>query len=596
MDSTASAGSPVSPVDPIDAELFRNRFSNLAREMGEVLSRTALSVNVKERLDFSCALLDARGRLVVNAPHIPVHLGALGLCTRTVAAAVTMNPGDTVVTNHPQYGGSHLPDVTLITPVFHGPPESQELLGYVANRAHHAEIGGCRPGSMPPFAENLADEGVVISPIKLLAGGVPAWEVLERTLTSGPWPSRAPDLNLADLRAGLAANERGVRALLELADTHGKTLVTEHMQALQQHAASRARAALGELPSGVYRARDSFDDGTPIEVAIHVTHPEKGEGRAVIDFAGTGPTHPKSLNAPRAVTQSAVLYVLRLMVKEALPLNEGLLEPVEIKVPPATCLSPTFDDDPTQCPAVVGGNVEVSQRVVEVMLRALGLAAASQGTMNNTLFGNQSFGYYETIGGGSGATSEGSGGSAFHVHMTNTRITDPEVLEHRYPVRLERFAIRQNSGGVGQHRGGNGLTRHIRFLEPVEVSILSQQRGQGPKGIEGGGPGAPGRQELRRASGGKEPLEALAAVEANANDVLVIETPGGGGWGETSQSVGARSDAHPGRQHINTDQSRAPSDPRSTGTGAGRSPWPSTCALDRLRLAPLGGTRGENAF
>ncbi len=510
-------------VDPIQRELFTNRFGALAREMGELLRRTALSVNVKERLDFSCALLDPTGNLVVNAPHIPVHLGALGLCVRQVVAALPLQAGDVVVTNHPAFGGSHLPDVTLISPVF---ASSGERLGYVASRAHHAEIGGTRPGSMPPGARCLAEEGVVIPPTLLVRGGEPSWPVIEALLREAPYPSRAVAENLADLAAQLAANHQGERALVALAEQHGRDLVLAAMRSLAAVAGERMAAALAKLPAGERRAVELLDDGTPIAVRIEI------EGsRATIDFAGTGGVHPGNLNAPPAVTRSAVLYVLRLLLGEPLPLNEGLLAPIDLRVPPGL-LNPPFATEPALAPAVVGGNVETSQRVVDTLLKALALAAGSQGTMNNVLFGNASFGYYETVAGGCGAGPGFAGESAVHSHMTNTRITDPEVLELRYPVRLRRFAVRHGSGGRGHFPGGDGVVREIEFLAPCDLSILSQHRQSGGYGLAGGEAGQPGRQRVLRADGTVEELRAIDGRSVGPGDRLLLETPGGGGWGE----------------------------------------------------------------
>ena len=512
----------------IELELFTNRFAGIAREMGERLQRTALSTNVKERLDFSCALLDPTGALVVNAPHIPVHLGALGLCVRKVAAALPLEAGDVVVTNHPAYGGSHLPDVTVIAPVYEE-DEGGALLGYVANRAHHAEIGGSRPGSMPPGARSLAEEGVVIPPTYLARGGVMDWKGVHALLIGGPYPSRSPDENMADLAAAVASCHHGAVGLRRLAAEHGVDKVAHLMATLKEKAAKSMAAALARQGEGRYHAVERLDDGSPIAVTLRIaTQPE---GRAVVDFTGSGEVHPGNLNAPPAVVRSAVLYVLRLLLAEDLPLNEGLLEPVEIRLP-AGMLNPPFPEDPAACPAVVGGNVETSQRLVDTLLKALGLMAGSQGTMNNLLFGNDRFGYYETICGGTGAGPGFDGTGAVHSHMTNTRITDPEVLEHRYPVRLERFAVRRSSGGAGLHRGGDGAVREITFLEPVELSLLSQHRSQGPFGLKGGAAGAPGRQRLVRVDGTVEELPGIAGRSLAAGDRLVLETPGGGGWGE----------------------------------------------------------------
>jgi 5-oxoprolinase (ATP-hydrolysing) len=513
--------------DAVTLGLFTNRFAAIAREMGEMLQRTALSTNVKERLDFSCALLDPAGRLVVNAPHIPVHLGALGLCVRTVREVLPMGPGDAVVTNHPAFGGSHLPDVTVITPVFE-PPRGlapRQLLGYVASRAHHAEIGGTRPGSMPPAATTLAEEGVVLEPFHLVHAGEPDWDEARERLSAPPWPSRSVEENLADLAAALAANHRGAAALAGLVAEHGRETVAAQMQALALLAGERVGAALSCLPDGERRALQRLDDGAAIAVRVAITG-----GRAVIDFEGTAGVHPGNLNAPPAVARSAVLYVLRLLLDTPLPLNEGLLDPVELRLP-AGMLNPPFDDDPRRCPAVVGGNVETSQRIVDTLIEAFGLAAGSQGTMNNVLFGNDRFGYYETVCGGTGAGPGWHGADAVHSHMTNTRITDPELLEHRYPVRLERFAIRRGSGGAGRFHGGDGAVREITFLEPVSLSILSQHRTAGPIGMAGGAAGAPGRQRLVRADGSEEELAPIDGREVEAGDRLILETPGGGGWG-----------------------------------------------------------------
>jgi len=502
-------------------ELFASRFTAIAREMGELLQRTAVSTNIKERLDFSCAVLDSGGRLVVNAPHIPVHLGSLGMCVRAVAAALPLGAGDVAVTNHPGFGGSHLPDVTVVSPVY----AADGLLGYVAARAHHAEIGGARPGSMPPGATRLLEEGVVIPPTLLVRRGRARWAAMRRLLASGPYPSRAVEENLADLAAAAAGNRYGAAALARLASEHGAPVVRRAMAAVEAVAEAAMVRALRRLGDGTYRAEERLDDGTPLAVVLRLR-----DGRAVLDFTGSGPVHPGNLNATRAIVASTVLYVLRLLVDEPLPLNEGLLAPVELVIPDGL-LAPPFDLDPALAPAVVGGNVETSQRLVDLLLRALGVAACSQGTMNNLLFGSGGFGYYETICGGAGATAEGRGADAIHTHMTNTRITDPEVLEHRYPVRVRRFAIRRGSGGRGRHRGGDGVVREIEFLAPAELSLLSQHRTVAPYGAAGGGPGAPGCQRVVRADGRVEELAPVDGRSVGPGDRIVVETPGGGGWG-----------------------------------------------------------------
>ncbi|MEX2217823.1 MAG: hydantoinase B/oxoprolinase family protein [Phycisphaerales bacterium] len=514
---------------PVRVEIATGRLASIARDMGEMLRRTALSTNVKERLDFSCALLDAEGKLVVNAPHVPVHLGSLGVCVRSLRAAIEMRPGDVVVTNHPRYGGSHLPDITVVTPVF----AEGAMVGYAASRAHHAEIGGIRPGSMPVGAKSLAEEGVVIPPMHLVRAGEGKWDEVERVLRGGPWPSRSPEENLADLRAQVAANRYGAGALARFVESAGREAVEGAMEALARRADAGVGAALARLASGgrrVLEAVETLDDGSPIRVRIEV----QPDGSATVDFAGSVGVHPGNLNATGAIVRSAVIYVLRLLVvDDAVPLNEGLLRSVEVRTP-AGMLSPAFEDDPSRCPAVAAGNVETSQRLVDTLLKALGVAACSQGTMNNVVFGNERFGYYETVCGGAGAGPGFEGASAVHTHMTNTRITDPEVLERRYPVRLERFGVRRGSGGAGEWRGGDGVVREIEFLGMCSLSVLSQHRGgraEGPYGLAGGRAGLPGAQRIVRADGRVERLGAIDSAEVGPGDRLVLETPGGGGFG-----------------------------------------------------------------
>ena len=513
-------------------ELFTHRFAAIARQMGERLQRTAVSTNVKERLDFSCGLLDPAGELVVNAPHIPVHLGALGLCVRRLRETIAMEPGDVIVTNHPAFGGSHLPDVTVVTPVFSAVEGDGDLLGYVASRAHHAEIGGIRPGSMPPGARRLSEEGVVIAPTHLVRRGEPRWDAARRLLLAAPFPTRAVEENLADLRAAVAANHRGAEALRSLAAEHGRETVLRYMAALKARAEERLRAALARLPARSYTALERLDDGAPIAVRIDVGDVANigADPIVTVDFAGTAGVHPGNLNAPPAVVRSAILYVLRLLIAEPLPLNEGILRAVDVRIPPGM-LNPPFPDDPAEAPAVVGGNVETSQRVVDTLVKALGLLACGQGTMNNLLFGNDRFGFYETVCGGSGAGPGFHGTSGVHVHMTNTRITDPEVLEHRYPVRLERFALRPGSGGAGRWHGGDGTVRELTFLAPMSLSLLTQHRVEAPYGMAGGSPGERGRQRLVRSTGEVEELASLDGREVGPGDRLILETPGGGGWG-----------------------------------------------------------------
>ncbi|MFM9997006.1 MAG: hydantoinase B/oxoprolinase family protein [Phycisphaerales bacterium] len=517
---------PIGGAPSIREELATARLASIAGDMGEMLRRTALSVNIKERLDFSCALLDARGQLIVNAPHIPVHLGAIGVCVRALAARVAMRPGDVLAVNHPAFGGSHLPDVTVVTPIF---DDAGGLLAYAANRAHHAEIGGIRPGSMPFDARSLAEEGVVIPPMHLVREGDGRWDGVRALLGSGPFPSRAVGDNLADLAAQVAANRRGAAAVGAFGREHGGAALRDAMDAVTARAARRMREAiarLGGVASAPRTAEDALDDGTPIRVRIELDD----DSIVRVDFTGTGGVHPGCLNATPAIVRSAVMYVLRLLIDEPVPLNEGLLDGVEIIVPHGL-LNPGFPEDPTRCPPVAAGNTETSQRLVDVLLRAFGACAGSQGTMNNVAFGNARFGYYETVCGGAGAGPGFDGAHAVHTHMTNTRITDPEVLERRYPVRLDRFAVRRGSGGAGRHRGGDGVEREITFLEPGSLSILSQHRGAGPRGLAGGAYGLPGRQHVVRADGMVLELGAIGGCEVGPGDRFVLHTPGGGGFG-----------------------------------------------------------------
>ncbi len=520
----------------IQTELFAHRFMAVAEEMGTQLQRTAFSVNVKERLDFSCAVLDAGGRLVANAPHIPVHLGSLGVCTRLVTSVLLLGPGDVAITNHPGFGGSHLPDVTLIQGVF---ADDGSRIGYVVNRAHHAEIGGKVPGSMPPDATNLTEEGVVLEPMYVVRNGQFLWEPspgspgISALFVNAPYPTRALAENRADIEAAIASLRTGQTALCELARQHGPDTVRRYMNQLAQTATDALRRVLKPLDSQTFEAEECLDDGHRICVKIAV----KNE-RVTFDFRGTSGVHPRNLNANVSILNSAVLYVLRLWVDEDIPLNEGLMESVSLILPESrsaaqSFLNPVFSDNPETCPAVVGGNTEVSQRLVDTLLKALNLSACSQGTMNNFLFGNEYFGYYETIGGGGGATEGQAGRSGVHQHMTNTKLTDPEELERRYPVRLREFSLRPNSGGAGQWRGGDGLIRDIEFLEPVQVTLLSQHRVQAPYGINGGQPGAVGRQFLILANGAQEPLPGIFTRAVRPGERIRIETPGGGGVGES---------------------------------------------------------------
>jgi len=511
--------------DPVMLEIFNNQFAGIAGQMGIMLRNTSSSVNIKERLDFSCAIFTPAGDLVVNAPHIPVHLGAMSETVRAVVAEnPRIGPRDVFVTNDPYRGGAHLPDVTVVTPVHD--PAGGRLLFFTASRAHHAEIGGIVPGSMPPFSKNLAEEGLLIDNFKLVDRGRSRLDELRRVLSAGPYPSRAVDDNLADVTAQVAANHQGARDLGRLVERYTLPVVEAYMRHIQDAAERKMRRALSRLPDGVHRFADSMDDGSPVAVAVTID----GD-RAAFDFTGTGPVVPGNLNANRAIVTAAVMYCLRCLIEEDIPLNQGVLAPVRI-VLPECLLNPPRGPTPEACAAVVGGNVETSQRVVDVILGALGLAAASQGTMNNLMFGSPTFGYYETICGGAGATPGHHGAHAVHTHMTNTRLTDPEVLERRYPVRVREFSIRRGSGGKGKHHGGDGVVRRIEFLAPLDVSILSQRRGPYPPfGLSGGEPGTLGKNTLHRADGTTAPLPGLAQFRAQPGDVLTIETPGGGGFG-----------------------------------------------------------------
>ena len=519
----------------IDLELFTNRFTATAENMGTLLQRTALSVNVKERLDFSCAVLDCEGELIANAPHIPVHLGSLGVCVRAVLKKIKIEKGDTIITNHPAYGGSHLPDITLITGVF---TVGGDLIGYVCNRCHHAEIGGTRPASMPPNATQLIEEGVIIPPQYLVKKDVINWESIINVLTKSVYPTRALDENLADLKAALAANLHGVEALNYLTAKHGLEKVQYYMKKLKSVSTEKLKNALqSKFKEGIYEAEERMDDATLLKVKITYLHDQ-----LTFDFAGTSPVHKGNLNANRAIVNSVVIYILRLIMNENVPLNEGIMHNVRLILPENSILNPYFEEktylregqiveEITAYPAVVGGNVETSQRLTDTILKALNVLSCGQGTMNNVLFGNETFGYYETICGGSGASEGFEGADAVHTHMTNTRITDPEIMEFRYPVRLDYFKIRKNSGGRGQYRGGNGIERKLTFLKPVSLSILSQHRRVAPFGLRGGASGKKGLQYIVFKDGSKQKLKGIDGIDLKEGDSLVIKTPGGGGFG-----------------------------------------------------------------
>ncbi|MCC5806586.1 MAG: hydantoinase B/oxoprolinase family protein [Opitutales bacterium] len=520
-DTSAAAGA--TERDAVSRELFANRFRSVVEEMGDQLRRTAVSVNIRERLDFSCALLDAEGRLVVNAPHIPVHLGAMGTCARALRERLGKpEAGDLWVTNHPGFGGSHLPDITAVAPVF---DREGRCFAYLATRAHHAEVGGRRPGSMPPEARSLAEEGVLIAPRRLSRAGRLDLDGVEALLRGGAYPSRNPAENLLDLQAQVAALRLGGERLRALEETVGADALHGWFKELRRLARDGMERWLETLDGRGGEAEERLDDGTPI-----VLRWRSAGGRLELDFTRSGGRHPGNLNATEGIVASAVLYVLRCLSGGDYPLNEGLMERVAIRAE-GTFLTPVFEGEAESMPAVVGGNVETSQRLVDTLLKAFGETACSQGTMNNLLFGDGRFGYYETVGGGCGAGPGFAGASGVQVHMTNTAITDPEVIELRYPVRLRRFALRRGSGGAGRHRGGDGLVREIEYLAPVEVSLVTQHRVEAPYGRDGGDPGARGRQVRISAEGETTELDGVAAFHAAPGDRLCLETPGGGGWG-----------------------------------------------------------------
>ncbi|MEX2092557.1 MAG: hydantoinase B/oxoprolinase family protein, partial [Pirellulales bacterium] len=519
--------------DPVFLEVFNNLLANIAAQMGVTLRNTASSVNVKERLDFSCAIFTADGRLVANAPHVPVHLGAMEETVRHIIAAnPSLAPGDVVATNDPYAGGSHLPDITVVTPVHNA---AGKVSFFTANRAHHAEIGGIAPGSMPPLSTNLAEEGVLIRNLRIVAGGESRLDELRSLLTGGAYPSRNVETNLADVSAQVAANRQGAIDLIALVERYTEPVVAAYMNHIQDAAEQKVRQALARLPAGAHTFTDYLEtaDGQSVPIAVRFTiHDSTSKHAATIDFTGTGPVVAGNLNANRAIVTAAVIYVLRLLVDEDIPLNHGVLRPIEI-VLPECLLNPRPGATPETTPAVAGGNVETSQRVVDVLLGALGIAGASQGTMNNLLFGDTTFGYYETIGGGSGATADGPGASAVQVHMTNTRLTDPEILERRFPVRVRGFSVRRGSGGAGRNRGGDGTVRELEFLRPLTVSLITERRGPHPPyGAAGGEPGAFGRNRLIRADGTTVELPGIIQLSVEPGEVLIIETPGGGGFGK----------------------------------------------------------------
>ncbi len=506
--------------DPVRLEVFNRLFMHIAEQMGVVLQNTAISVNIRERLDFSCALFDAEGRLVSNAPHMPVHLGSMGESVRSVIAAKgnDLKPGDAIMLNSPYNGGTHLPDITVVTPWYAGTDEPKF---YLASRAHHADIGGITPGSMPSESHHIDEEGVLIDNFWLVREGRFQLEETLALLTGAKYPSRNPPQNIADLRAQLAANQQGIRQLERAIDRYGMKTVQSYLKFVRQNAANSVRRLLDSLQDGEFEYE--LDSGEVIRARINVDYEES---EATIDFSGTSRQSETNFNAPEAVTRAAVLYVFRSLIRENIPMNEGCLEPLNIHIPTGSLLSPSYPA------AVVAGNVETSQCVTDCLYGALGALAASQGTMNNFTFGNDRVQYYETICGGAGAGPGFDGADAVHTHMTNSRMTDVEVFEQTFPVIVESFSVREGSGGAGKWRGGNGAVRRLRFLEHVEAAILSNHRRIAPFGLAGGCSAITGANRIERADGRQEELSGTATVRMEEGDIFVIETPGGGGFGE----------------------------------------------------------------
>lgn len=524
----AAAHAAGTTVDPVLLEVFNNLFMNIAEQMGLQLQNTAYSVNIKERLDFSCALFDSAGQLVANAPHMPVHLGSMGESIQAVIRAnhASMRPGDVFALNDPYHGGTHLPDVTVITPVYLHESDAQPLF-YVGSRGHHADIGGSTPGSMPPFSTRIEEEGVRIVNFKLVERGRLREAELLALLGTGEFPARNPQQNLADLKAQIAANEKGVQELRRMVAQYGLDVVRAYMGHVQDNAEESVRRVITRLKDGAFTLL--LDNGAQIQVAVRV---DAAARRAVVDFTGTSPQQANNFNAPTAVCMAAVLYVFRTLVDDDIPLNAGCLKPLQVRIPPGSMLNP---NPPA---SVVAGNVETSTCITNALFGALGVMAAGQCSMNNFTFGNAQHQYYETIAGGSGAGQGFDGTSVVQTHMTNSRLTDPEVLEHRFPVRLESYAIRAGSGGAGRWRGGDGGVRRVRFLEPMTAGILSNGRVHPAFGMAGGQAGAPGLNRVLRADGRVEQLGHIGQAQMQAGDVFEIHTPGGGGFGQRAAEEG----------------------------------------------------------
>lgn len=514
-------------VDPVRLEIFNNLFMAIAEEMGVALQSTATSVNIKERLDFSCAIFDAEGALIANAPHIPVHLGSMGESIRRIIDTRCdgkdgrgIRRGDAYVLNDPYRGGTHLPDITVIVPVFYG--DATDPSAFVAARGHHADIGGIAPGSMPPDSRTIDEEGVLIDNVLLVDEGQFREAEMRELLDSGEWPARNADRNISDLKAQLAACVRGAEVLARTAREYGADVVAAYMRHVLANAEESVRRLLGRLDDGEFDYE--MDNGAHVRVKITI---DKTARSATFDFTGTTDQLPDNFNAPFSIVRAASLYVVRTLIDDAIPMNDGCLRPIELIVPDGSMLNPRYPA------AVVAGNVETSQVVTDALFAATGRLAPSQGTMNNFTFGNQRYQYYETIAGGSGAGPDHDGTSAVQTHMTNSRLTDPEILETRLPVRLEQFAIRRGSGGPGAHRGGDGIVREVTFLEPMRANILANRRRVPPRGIMGGADAQAGRNWVARTDGSVEMLTATGSAEMGVGDRFLIETPGGGGFGRT---------------------------------------------------------------
>ena len=505
--------------DPVMLEIFNNLFMNVAEQMGVALENTAASVNIKERLDFSCAIFDPDGELIANAPHMPVHLGSMDMAVKAIIARhPNMAPGDAFITNAPYNGGTHLPDVTVVMPVFDA--DGSEVLFFTASRGHHADIGGSVPGSAPAHASNISEEGVLFDSEVLARGGRFQEAEIRALLNGAEWPARNPDTNIADIKAQLAACQKGSVSLGEVIDYYSLATVHAYMSHVRANAAESVRRLIDRLEDASFTA--SFDDGSQVAVAFRVDHRRRA---LTIDFTGTSDQHPGNFNAPQPVCRAAVLYVLRCLVDDNIPLNSGCLEPVELVMPSPSMISPVAPA------AVFAGNVETSQLIVDTLFGAVGTVAASQGTMNNVVWGNQRHQYYETVCGGAGATARRDGCDAVHTGMTNARLTDPEVLEQRHPVVVEEFSIRGGSGGPGRNRGGDGVLRRTRFAEPMSLNVLSSRREVAPYGIKGGLDGEVGINRVLRADGTVEDHPGVFYTDVQPGDRLEIATPGGGGYG-----------------------------------------------------------------